>query len=340
MKKKLFWAVVGLLVLATAWRLSWPRFLPVITMHGDPPLRESFEEMVNLADLIVLADVKSVKAGPDWVSPSTHPDQSVQSVHRTLTQRITLEVVKVYKGDVLESKTLTVQQFHTGVTRFYQFPFPAFQVNENDPVYKRGERYILMLIPVSMPEELKPYQPEPWQEGMFTPVYPEGRMLLNENGRVTSVLDTFGTNGKILEEIEEMIATTAASLPSRLAQAREVLLTYFSLLHDQRYEEASYLYGGSYDPLTDWNPSVDPYDYAALFRSGCTINGLMCLEVGTVAQEEEVSPHEFKFVVEFMNEDGSVFVSGHETSPQSQFTYTVKKVEFGFLVQDLPVYAP
>jgi hypothetical protein len=134
-----------------------------------------------------------------------------------------------------------------------------------------------MLIPAFIPEELKPFQPEAWQEGMVVIVYPEGRMRLNADGTVTSVLDSFGTNGKTLEEIEEKIATTVASLPSRLAQARETLLTYFSLLHSQRYDEVIYFYGGSYDILRDWNPAVDPNDYAALFKNGCTINGLMCL---------------------------------------------------------------
>jgi len=337
MKKKLLWIVMVLLLLATAWRLSWPRFLPVIVMHGDPLPRESFEEMVNRAELIVLADVRSVKKGPDWVVPSEHPGESV---HRGLTQRIKLEVVKVYKGDVAESNMLTLYQCCTGITRFYQFPFPAFQINENDPVYKRGEQYIFMLVSVSMPEELKPYQPEPWQEGIFTTVYPEGRMRLNADGTVTSVLDTFGTNGKTLAEIEEMIATSPVFSLDDLEQARESLFSYLSLLHAGRYAEAVNLYGGSYDILRDWNPAVDPNDYAALFENGCAVNGLKCLDVAGILLKEAVSSHEFKFVVEFINEDGSLFESGPETSPQSQFIYTVMKVDVRFLIQDLPVYVP
>ena len=60
-------------------------------------------------------------------------------------------------------------------------------------------------------EYVKPYQPEPWQEGMFSVVYPEVRMLLSADGTVTSVLDFFGTNGKTLKEIEEMIAAASAT---------------------------------------------------------------------------------------------------------------------------------
>ena len=63
-----------------------------------------------------------------------------------------------------------------------------------------------MLWPVPIEEEIKPYQPEPWQEGMYAVLHPEGRMRLNADGTVTGVLNSFGTNGKTLEAIEEMIA--------------------------------------------------------------------------------------------------------------------------------------
>src|SRR3990172_4580066 len=327
MKKKLLWTVVAPFALTvTVLIAAWPRYLPVMRLHGDPTPREFFEEMVNRADLIVLADVKSVKQGPDFVSSTGYHEPA--HVDRVPTQRVMLNVVKVYQG-------------YVGVTWSGKWRLPFFMIDENDPVYKRGERYVLMLIPAFIPEELKPFQPEAWQEGMVVIVYPEGRMHLNADGTVTSALDTFGTNGKTLEEIEEKIATTAASLPSRLAQARGALLTYFSVLHSQDYNEVIYFYGGSYGLLRAWNPSVDPNDFATLFENGCTINGLMCLEARTVVQEEEISPREFKFVVEFMNEAGSLFFSCPKTSPQSQFTYTVSKDENGkFLVQDLPVYAP
>jgi hypothetical protein len=336
MKKKILWAVVVLLMLAAAWRLSWPRFLPVERMHGDPELPGSFEELVNRAELIVLADIKSVKQGPDYLAPI-----GTDSVYREPTQRVSLEVVKVYKGDVAGSNMLTLFQGSVGVTWSIQdHPWPVFRINESDPVYKRGERYILMLRTVPISEEVKPYQPDPWQEGMLSVLSP-GRMRLNADGTVTSVLDTFGTNGKTLAEIEEMIATSPIFSLDDLERARESLFSYLSLLHAGRYAEAVNLYGGSYDILRDWNPAVDPNDYAALFASGCETNGLMCLDVAGVLLNQAASSHEFKFNVEFINEDGSLFVFGPEASPQSQFIFTVSKDEDGkFLVQDLPVYAP
>ena len=334
MKKKLLWAVVALLGITVAVLIAaWPRNLPVETTHGEPPEFSSFEEIVDRAELIVLADVKAVKQGPDYVSPII----GESTVYRAPTQRVTLEVVKVYKGDAAPGQTLTLYQEDVGVRRSNQFPWLVFRINENDPVYERGERYVLILWPVPMGEEIKLYQPEPWQEGMFSVIHPAGRMRLNADGTVTSVFDFFGTNGKTLAEIEEKVAATIASLPKyNLEQAREALLTYFSLLHDQRYDEAVYFYGGSYDLLRDWNPTVEPNDYATLLKNGCTINGLMCLEAQTIVQEETVSSSEFQFVVEFMNEDGSLFMLGQ----QSQFTYTVMKVYGRFLVQDLPVYVP
>ena len=338
MKKKLLWVVVALFALTgTLLIAAWPRYLPVMRLHGDTPPRESFEEAVNQADLIVLADVKSVKQGPDFVLSS---DQEPAHVGRVPTQRVTLNVVKVYQGDAAPGQTLILYQGYVGVTWVGKFQLPFFMIDENDPIYGRGERYLLMLIPASIPEEFKPHQPKPWQEGMVMIVSPEGRMRLNADGTLTSVLDTFGTNGKTLAEIEEMIATSPVFSLDDLEQARESLFSYLSLLHAGRFAEAVNLYGGSYDILRDWNPAVDPNDYAALFENGCAVNGLKCLDVAGILLKEAVSSHEFKFVVEFINEDGSLFESGPETSPQSQFIYTVMKVDVRFLIQDLPVYVP
>lgn len=76
------------------------------------------------------------------------------------------------------------------------------------------------------------------------------------------------------------------------------------------------------------------------------MNGLKCLRIGTIVREEEVSPTEFRFAVEFMNDDGTPFMLGpcwgteEEEPPQTEFCFTVKKVDDSFLVQDLPVYVP
>ena len=146
-------------------------------------------------------------------------------------------------------------------------------------------------------------------------------------------------------EVPTLTADQAATATADLAQARAALITYFSLLHAGRYADAINYYGGSYDILSSTNPEIDPNDRVALIKYGCIL--LMCLEVRTIVQAEIASPTEFKFVVEFKNEDGSLFVRGpccgaSETDmpPESQFAVLVIKVDDRFLVQQLPVYVP
>lgn len=141
--------------------------------------------------------------------------------------------------------------------------------------------------------------------------------------------------------------TSEPPIPGDLERAREALTTYFSLLHAGHYGEAVHYYGGDYDILRDWNPTVAEDDHVTLFQQGCTINGLRCLRIRTIVREEQVSPTEFKFTVEFMNDDETPFVrdpccDATETKepPQSQFVFTVRKVDSRFLVEDLPVYIP
>ena len=116
MKKKILWMAVALLALTvTVLIAAWPRYLPIERMHGDPDWL-TFEEMVERAELIVLADVKAVKQGPDYVSPII----GTSSTEHYPTQRITLEVVKVYKGDLAQGQTVTLYQEGVGVTRSIQ----------------------------------------------------------------------------------------------------------------------------------------------------------------------------------------------------------------------------
>jgi Tol biopolymer transport system component len=161
--------------------------------------------------------------------------------------------------------------------------------------------------------------------------------------------------GPVVQQVQAPTSTlpahTLRPLPSAeahdLDSARQALMAYFSLLHERRYSEAISYYGGTYDILRDWNPTVAQDDYATLFKNGCTMNGLKCLSIRTIVRGEKVSPIESRFTVEFTNDDGSLFVLGPccgatevEMSPKTQFVYTVKRVKDRFLVQDLPVYVP
>ena len=130
--------------------------------------------------------------------------------------------------------------------------------------------------------------------------------------------------------------------------ARQTLIRFFDYLHDGSYQEATLLYGGSFDLMIAQNPDLDPTDHPALSRNACTLNGLRCLKVKTARLEKQVSPTEFRFLVEFQNEDGNLFILGPccganatDMPPQSVFPYTVTKDAQGnFLLQDVPVYVP
>lgn len=99
--------------------------------------------------------------------------------------------------------------------------------------------------------------------------------------------------------------------------------------------------------LMAWNPRVSPEDHSTLLKSGCEFNGLQCLPARSAVFQERTEAGEFIFVVEFENEDGSLFVRGpccgaDETDMPSerQFLFPVKRIEGQFRVMDLPVYVP
>ena len=129
--------------------------------------------------------------------------------------------------------------------------------------------------------------------------------------------------------------------------ALKTLLDFFDLLHAGEYEQASHLYGGSYETLMYLNPSIYPKDKEAYFKNGCEINGLQCLRVSEAVLQEPVLPHEFRFIVEFKIDDGTRFVlrpccgaTETEMPPKWQFPYTVKRVGDHFRVMELPLLMP
>jgi hypothetical protein len=130
--------------------------------------------------------------------------------------------------------------------------------------------------------------------------------------------------------------------------AQRTLVAFLENLHAGRYEEAARLYGGSYEIMIDHNPNLDPIDHIGLLRNACTINGAECLELKSFALKNDPASNEFDFKVEFMNEDGSIFVLGPccggnetDTPPQSVFPFTVIKKDTGdFVVIEMPPYMP
>lgn len=178
----------------------------------------------------------------------------------------------------------------------------------------------------------------------------KGAALYHQNGRVDQDYRVFGfvygykaasekTMRPILEAIGESL-WIGPPAPKGIDYARDALRAYFGALYAGRYADAVALYGGSYGILAGWNPDVAASDKAQLFESGCTQNGLQCLRLKKIVEERAVSSTKFRFVVQFLNDDGALFKCCGLTSAKqlSQFTFTVAKVGGKYLVQDLPVY--
>lgn len=146
-------------------------------------------------------------------------------------------------------------------------------------------------------------------------------------------------------------AAPISTEPTDLDHARQTLIDFFSLLSNGDYKGAVQLFAD--DPETDFyataqmnNVDVDPNDYPALMEAACTYQ-LRCIDILNVVSSEQVSETEFKFVVEFANPDGTLFVLGPccgsnetEMPPVSQFEYRVEKVGSEFFVHGSPVYVP
>ncbi len=138
--------------------------------------------------------------------------------------------------------------------------------------------------------------------------------------------------------------------------AQSTLENYFSLLNIGKYSEAVIHHGSGYDALMDWNPDLTPKDRDLLLQRGCEQNGWQCLRVREVLSAEKVNESvvaenqvvkEYKFTVQFNNNDGTLFKFGPccgateaEMPTRTEFEYIVKKADNGFIVMTAPQYRP
>ena len=144
-----------------------------------------------------------------------------------------------------------------------------------------------------------------------------------------------------------LLLGSCATNSGKQEEAQQALQVFFERLAGGEYEAAVAQYGGSYETLVSFNPALNPDDKAALWQSGCQVNGLQCLTVRTAIFKELSDTGEYIFTIEFNAHDGSLFIldacCGEKSTmpPQSQFEYRVVGGEDGqFLVLDLPIYTP
>lgn len=144
-----------------------------------------------------------------------------------------------------------------------------------------------------------------------------------------------------------LLLSSCATNTVKKDQAHQALEDFFERLAEGEYEAAAAQYGGSYKTLVSFNPDMDPNDHAALWQSGCQVNGLQCLTIRTATFNEVTDIGEYIFTVEFKTQDGSLFELGAccgedpTTPPQFQFEYRVVEGGDGqFRVLDMPVYVP
>ena len=132
-----------------------------------------------------------------------------------------------------------------------------------------------------------------------------------------------------------------------ISKAKAVLKSFFLSLNGGDYTHAAELFGGSYDVLENMNPGIVSGDPVPLWRNACTMNGFQCLKVKRIVKTKRISDTEYHFTIEFKTTDGNLFIlgpcCGETESDQpgiSQFIITVRKVDGGYKVMDLPPYVP
>jgi hypothetical protein len=151
----------------------------------------------------------------------------------------------------------------------------------------------------------------------------------------------------IINILVVLLLGSCASNTGKQEQAHQALQVFFERLAGGEYEAAVALYDGSYETLVSFNPALNPNDQAALWQSGCEVNGLQCLTIHAATFKELSNTGEYIFTIEFNAHDGSLFVldaccgENPTKPPQSQFEYRVVEGWDGqFRVLDLPVYIP
>ena len=130
--------------------------------------------------------------------------------------------------------------------------------------------------------------------------------------------------------LEGALLAAETSGPNRVVEAQWVMMKYFSYLASpfnslEDYQDAADHYGGSYEDLTRLYPDIDPLDKAALLQRACIEEEFYCLRVrqvlsGEVVRDNGAPTNFYRYEVEFLNRDGTLF----SLNGQTVFTYEVE----------------
>ena len=126
-----------------------------------------------------------------------------------------------------------------------------------------------------------------------------------------------------------------------MERAKNVLVSFFDHLSSKKYAEASKVFSGGYGMIIMWHPDVDTQDYPALLRTACELDDLQCsLRVSRVVAEQQISPMEYHFIVEFVTETGNPYQRPNNNDVLvSQFLFrVVKDCNEKYYVVDWPFY--
>jgi hypothetical protein len=128
-----------------------------------------------------------------------------------------------------------------------------------------------------------------------------------------------------------------------MEHAKGTLIRFYDDLYHKRYDEASKIFAGGYGIVIMWNVIEDTRDYPFPLRTACELNDFDCtLRVVRVAREEQISPMEYHFTVEFIRKDGKLYQYQQpymDNPAVSQFERrVVKDCNGAYLVVNWPFY--
>ena len=151
-----------------------------------------------------------------------------------------------------------------------------------------------------------------------------------------------------IDQIGNEIGVTGVNESSLEAKAEMVLLNFHTYLNLEKYDQAVDMYGGTYDALLGYNPTISGEDKEGLLQAACEFNGFVCLDILSAELKEVNDQGDFTFEVRFSNPDGSEFVLGpccgateEEMPPVSSFSVQVHcEDDKSCKVMGLPPYIP